>query len=73
MFGDHGFGMGWTMLGWLLIWFVLGVVVWVVVRAIGGGRGSAPDDSPEAILKRRYARGEIDRDEYDQRLRDVRR
>ena len=78
MFGDHGFGMGWTMIFWPLIWLVvIVVVVWVAARAIGGrsrvGSGSLRDDSPEAILKRRYARGEIDREEYDRRLSDVRR
>ena len=74
MFGDHGFGMGWTMVGWSLIWLlVIVAVVWVAVRTIGGGSGSLRDDSPEAILNRRYARGEIDREEYDRRLSDVRR
>jgi len=66
------------MVGWSLIWLLIIVaVVWVAVRVIGGGFGAASaslrDDSPEAILKRRYARGEIDREEYDRRLSDVRR
>jgi sortase A len=34
---------------------------------------AAVDDTPEQVLKRRYARGEINRDEYQQRLNDVRR
>ena len=66
--------MGWTMVAWSLIWLVVIVaVVWVAARAMGGGDGSLREDSPEAILKRRYARGEIDREEYDRRLSDVRR
>lgn len=74
MVGGHEFGMGWTMVGWSLIWLlVIVAVVGVAVRTIGGGSGSLRDDSPEAILKRRYARGEIDREEYDRRLSDVRR
>jgi uncharacterized membrane protein len=32
-----------------------------------------PDDDLETILKRRYARGDIDRDEYERRLSDVRK
>ena len=74
MFGDHGFGMEWTMIFLPLISLgVIVVVVWVAVRAMGGGGGAVRDDSPQAILKRRYARGEIDREEYDRRLSDVRR
>ena len=72
MFWDHGFGMWWTMLaGWLIGLAVIVLVVWVVMRAVGSG--GPRDDSPEAILKRRYASGEIGREEYDQRLKDVRR
>lgn len=62
------------MIVWPLIWLaVIVVVVWVAARAIGGSSRSVREDSPEAILKRRYARGEIDREEYDRRLSDVRR
>ena len=50
---------------------VLVLMVWAVARAAGGARGV--DDSPETILKRRYARGEIDREEYERRLSDMRR
>ena len=65
--------MGW----WMVLWWVFGVavlvlLVWAVARAAGGfsPRG---EDSPETILKRRYARGELDREEYQRRLEDLRR
>jgi uncharacterized membrane protein len=29
--------------------------------------------TPETILKRRYARGEVDREEYERRLTDLRK
>ena len=65
--------MGW----WMALWWILGLavlilLVWVVARAAGGSGGRA-DESPEQILKRRYARGEIEREEYDRRLTDIRR
>jgi uncharacterized membrane protein len=57
--------------------------VWAVLRAISGSgssRDRGPDpradgsaDSPEEILRRRYASGEIDRAEYEERLRNLRR
>ncbi|MEO8520182.1 MAG: SHOCT domain-containing protein [Acidobacteriota bacterium] len=31
------------------------------------------EDSPEAILKRRYAHGDVDREEYERRLADLRK
>jgi putative membrane protein len=65
--------MGW----WMALWWVFGLaflvlVVWVVTRAAGGPPGRV-DETPEQILKRRYARGELDRDEYQRRLEDLRR
>lgn len=65
--------MGW----WMALWWILGLavvvlLVWMVTRAAGGPVGRS-DESPEQILKRRYARGEIDREDYDRRLTDIRR
>ena len=71
--GPYMGSMGW----WMVLWwgFGLGVLVlfvWLMARAAGGfpARG---DETPEQILKRRYARGDIDRDEYQRRLEDLRR
>lgn len=67
---DHSEFMGWG--GFMgLLWIVLlGVVVWVVIGMARGGRGQ---DAPTAreILDRRYARGEIDADEYKRRRDDL--
>jgi putative membrane protein len=60
-----------------LWWFVgLGALllfVWAIARAAGSAGPSRGEDSPDTILKRRYARGEIDRDEYERRLTDLRK
>jgi putative membrane protein len=65
--------MGW----WMVLWWVVGIAVLVVlVRLVAGAAGgfaSRTDDTPEQILKRRYARGDIDREEYQRRLDDLRR
>lgn len=65
--------MGW----WMALWWPFGLaffvlLVWVVARAAGGPSGRM-DETPEQILKRRYARGEIEREEYQRRLDDLRR
>ena len=72
---------GWHMGGMWIFWLVLLVtVVWLVVylaRAATGRGPAAPmqggRESPEEILKKRYARGEIDRAEYEKKLEDLRR
>lgn len=65
--------MGW----WMALSWLAGIVVLVlVVRLVAGTAiGVSPhgDETPEQILKRRYARGEIERDEYQRRLEDLRR
>ncbi len=66
MMGYDGFGgMGWGgMVGMLLLWAVLiVVVVWAVTRLLparrDGGIAQAGQETPEEILDRRFARGEI--------------
>jgi putative membrane protein len=65
--------MGW----WMVLWWLVAIVVLVlVVRLVAGSLGSPgsrADESPEQILKRRYAKGEIEREEYQRRLEDLRR
>ena len=65
--------MGWWMVLWWLVAIVVLVLVVRLVTGSRGGPGSRADESPEQILKRRYAKGEIDREEYQRRLEDLRR
>ena len=61
-----------------IIWILLIVlVIWGVKAAVGGGNsggnsggGSGPPSALE-ILKQRYARGEIDQDEYERKRQDL--
>jgi len=68
MMGWYGGGMGygaWMFMG--VFWLVLlGVIIWAVVRLLPARRdGQGRDvDSPEDILDRRFARGEIDAETY---------
>ena len=68
LWGPWGIGMGLIMLvfwGLIIVGLVLGIR-WLVTQ------GKEPRaDSPLDILKRRYARGEIDRDEFEAKKRDL--
>lgn len=77
MWGDMmGWGGGWGILGVLhmLLWWVL-IILGIVVLArwaFGGGPGRGPsEDRAIAILRERYARGEIDKAEFEARKRDL--
>lgn len=67
-------GMGGMML-WMLLWGLVGVallvlivvgIVWLTRRS-NTATQMPPLDSPEEILRRRYAAGELDEDEYFRR------
>ena len=63
--------MGGMWLWWLLGIAIIGALAWVVVKAPpGNSRDNEP--TPEELLKRRYAQGDIDKDDYEKRLRDLR-
>ena len=65
--------MAWMGIWWLVGLAVLILLVWTVVGGARWGLGEHREDSPETILKRRYARGDMDRDEYERRLTDLRK
>ena len=69
--GTWGLGMGMGGLAMLAFWGALIVGVVLVARTLGGGRGRRRHGSPVDIAKRRYAAGEITRDEYEQLRKDL--
>jgi putative membrane protein len=73
-FGGHGWGMGWGMgFGWILGLFFLAVIIWIVVKTVNQNNNTRNSGSKSAIdiLKERYARGEIDKKEFDERKKDL--
>ena len=71
MWMDYGWHMGWMALWWVFAFGVIALFVWLLAKA--AGPAVREGESPELILKRRYARGDIDRDEYERRSSDLRK
>lgn len=66
--GGHGGFMGPLMM--ILFLALVVVVVVLVVRWLGGAHGAAPPaKAPLDILHERFARGEVDKDDYEERRR----
>ncbi len=76
-FGPHmgdGWGWGHFIFGPLMMIVVVGAIVALVVllvRWIGGGHAPQPAGGARALLDETYARGEIERDDYLQRKKDL--
>jgi putative membrane protein len=66
----NGFGLGLPGLGMILVWgAIILLLVWLV-RAFSR-TSDGKEKSARKILDERYARGEIDRQEYEQKKRDL--
>ncbi|HSF86364.1 MAG TPA: SHOCT domain-containing protein [Acidimicrobiia bacterium] len=74
---DHMGGWGWGMAitGWVFMLSLIALAGWAIWAASTGPERTegGPDETAHAksVLAERYARGEIDRDEYLERRRDL--
>ena len=76
--GDWGWFMVMGWLGMILFW---GIIIWAVVTVVSrnssGGTDKAPPAQPPSsalsILEKRYARGEITREEFEEMRRTLHR
>ena len=66
MWGASGIGFLWMMLFWV---GVILLVVWAVRES--GGREAEPRNRAVEILEERFARGEVDAEEFESRRRDL--
>lgn len=71
MWGEHE-GMGWWML-FGSVWFVVfwGAIIWIAAKLLGRDEVRGRDESALEIARRRYARGELSREEFEQIRRDL--
>jgi len=69
--GGDGWGWGMGGLFMALFWVVVIAAVVLAVRWAGGNKAAPRSSTPLDILKERYARGEIDKKEFDKKKRDL--
>ena len=57
---------------WIIFLIVIGFLIYLIVQARKtNSRTSTQDESPLDILKRRYAKGEVAREEYERMKKDI--
>ena len=71
-----GFGWWWLMPILMVLFLILGI--WAVVALVRGvsqprdsDSGSSRPDSALEVLRKRYARGEISKEEYEEKKKDL--
>jgi putative membrane protein len=67
---NHSLGMGWI---WIIGLIVLVIVIWVIVRTLSqkSNRNQPDNKTPLDILKERYARGEISKQEFEEKKKGI--
>lgn len=77
-YGGYGFGLGWIFMA--IFWIVVvALIVGLIYWAVRGGDSSYHRETPSPekensamkILKERYARGDISKDEFETKKRDL--
>lgn len=75
MYGIDHFGMGFGGLGMIVVWVVpfilLFLLLFLAIRYFLGDKGEGRGKSALEILEERYARGEIEREEFLKRRADL--
>ncbi len=72
-----GWGMGYGFFGWLMMLLFLILIISAVVLGVrwfindGKLNGLPREETPLDILKKRYASGEIDKEEFETMKRDL--
>lgn len=72
MFHD-GFFMGGMWFGWIFWIVIIGLVIYLIVRLTNqrGDTSNYSNETPLDVLKKRYARGEITKEEFESMKKDL--
>ncbi len=65
--GENMWGMGW---GWIIGLIVIVIIVWITIMATRHTK-NPKEKSPHDILKERYVRGEISKEEFEEKKKGI--
>ncbi len=74
---EWGFSLGWLFLAivvafWIaVILAIVFLIRWLVISTARKGRSTKTDDPALGILRMRYAKGEINKEEFEQKKKDL--
>ncbi|MEX1014055.1 MAG: SHOCT domain-containing protein [Candidatus Paceibacterota bacterium] len=69
LYHSHMFGGGfWMVLFWIGIIFLF---IWIVKEITKSNSNEKEDETPLKILKERYAKGEINKEEFEEKKKDI--
>jgi len=70
--GDYGWGMGFGWIVMLVFWVIVIAGIIIIIKGLVSGTGQ-PGKSETAldILKKRYAKGEITKEDFDRMKKDL--
>ncbi len=71
-YGMMNFGMGFGFIFMILFWgLLLGGVVWLITALTSSAKSQGKENSPLTLLKKRYVKGEISKEEYEEMREEI--
>jgi putative membrane protein len=69
----HDMGFGWMGFGWIFWLIVIAVIVCLIIKITNQKQTDNiyPKETPLEILKKRYAKGEISKEEFERIKKDI--